>query len=104
MEARDFLTDENLVLDEDFEDFQSLYTGCYVYELFVKSTGEIFYVGLDSEEVRDEPLDSGSPLRRGFAKRIAQHHEVGKRILRTGLREAVADHYVRKRIKEISYL
>lgn len=93
---------KELIEEDDFEDFESQYTGCYVYELFVKATGEIFYVGYDSNEQRDEPLDCSSPLYIGFADLISKHLETGKRILKTGLREAVADHYVRKRIKEIS--
>ena len=93
---------KELIEEDDFEDFESQYTGCYVYELFVKATGEIFYVGYDSDEQRDEPLNCSHPLYKGCANRISQHLETEKRILKTGLREAVADHYVRKRIKEIS--
>lgn len=89
------------IQDEDFEDFESKYNNCYVYELFVKSTGEIFYVGRDSEEEWDEPMDVFSPLYKGWADRISQQVETGKRILKTGLRESVANHYVLKRIKEI---
>ena len=97
----DVLLEETFTQDEDFEDFKSKYKSCYVYELFVKSTGEIFYVGRDSEEEWDEPMDVFSPLYKGWADRISQQVETEKRILKTGLRESIANHYVLKRIKEI---
>ena len=93
---------KKLIEDEHFEDFESQYVDCYVYELYVKATGEIFYVGRDSYEQRDVPFDVFSPLYRGWADRISQQIPTGKRILKTGLRESVANHYVLKRIKEIS--
>ena len=98
---KDIDLEKTLVEDEDFEDFKSQYNNCYVYELFVKTTGEIFYVGRDSEEERDEPLDVFSPLYKGWADRISKGVETEKRILKTGLRESVANYYVLKRIKEI---
>ena len=94
--------ENELIKDENFEDFKSKYRKCYVYELSVKDTGEIFYVGRDSEEKHDVPFDVFSPLRKGWANRISQQIETEKRILKTGLRESVANHYVLKRIKEIS--
>ena len=97
----DVLLEEDFSQDEDFEDFKSKYKSCYVYELLVKNTGEIFYVGRDSEEACDEPMDVFSPLYKGWADRISQQVETEKRILKTGLRESVANHYVLKRIKEI---
>ena len=93
--------EKDLLKDEDFEDFKSQYNNCYVYEMFVKATGEIFYVGRDSEEERDEPFDVFSPLYKGWADRISKRVETEKRILKTGLRESVANHYVLKRIEEI---
>lgn len=98
---KDIDLEKTLVEDEDFEDFKSQYNNCYVYELFVKTTGEIFYVGRDSEEERDEPFDVFSPLYKGWADRISKGVETEKRILKTGLRESVANHYVLKRIEEI---
>ena len=89
-----------LVEDEDFEDFKSQYNNCYVYELFVKATGEIYYVGYDSKEERDEPLDS-YPIHKGERDLLSRHLETEERILKTGLREAWAAYYVEKRIKEI---
>ena len=97
----DTLLEKNFTEDENFEDFKSQYNRCYVYELFVKDTGEIFYVGRDSNEERDEPFDVFSPLYKGWADRISQQVETEKRIIKSGLRESVANHYVLKRIKEI---
>lgn len=97
----DTLLEKNFTEDEYFEDCESQYINCYVYELFIKNTGEIFYVGRDSEEKRDEPLDAFSPLYKGWADRISQQVETEQRIIKSGLRESVANHYVLKRIKEI---
>lgn len=92
---------EKLTNLDEFEDFQSQYTDCYVYELFIKDTGEIFYVGYDSKEQRDEPLDYPSLCYNGCANMIEKRLKTEKRILKTGLREAAASHYTRKRIAEI---
>ena len=92
---------ETFIQDEDFEDFKSQYNNCYVYELFVKATGEIYYVGYDSDEERDEPMDNYS-IHKGERDLLSRYLETEERILKTGLREAWAAYYVEKRIKEIA--
>lgn len=93
--------EETFIHDENFEDFKSQYNNCYVYELFVKATGEIYYVGYDSDEERDEPMDN-YPIHKGERDLLSRYLETEERILKTGLREAWAAYYVEKRIKEIA--
>ncbi len=87
--------------DEEFENFISQYNKCYVYELFVKETGEIFHVGYYSAENNDEPLDSGASDPERMIKLMSPYHETGIRVIKTGLTEAKADYFTRKRIKEV---
>lgn len=98
---KDIDLEKTLIEDEEFEDFKSQYNNCYVYELFIIETGEIFHVGYYSDEENDEPLDNGVLCPERMAQFMTPYHETGKRILRTGLTEAKADYFARKRIKEI---
>lgn len=93
--------ENDLLNDEDFENFSSQYTDCYVYELFIKETGEIFHVGYYSDEDNDEPLDSGASSPDTMEQLMTPYYETEKRILRTGLTEAKADYFTRKRINEV---
>lgn len=98
---KDIDLEKVLLEDEDLEYFKSQYNNCYVYELFVKTTGEIYYVGYDSDEEKDEPMDN-HPIHKGEQDLLSRYLETGERILKTGLCEAWAAYYVEKRIKEVA--
>ena len=92
---------QDFLNDEDFENFISQYNKCYVYELFIKDTGEIYHVGYFSSETNEEPLDSGASNPERMMRLMDPYHESGIRVIKTGLTEAKADYFTRKRIQEV---
>lgn len=103
---------EKIINDDDFLDYDSDFNNCYVFELSVEDTGEVFYVGYADPSLPEEHFCKrvcfvGSNNYYD-AERIMKKLSTKKTILYTGLRESIAEQLAIREIerikKETNYL